>query len=177
MSTIQEIANKHGQQSEDQMTTKEAKKWRSTVINDKRFEVKMIGGRKGISVALKLKGLLLPIIGRGFDGLKQEDYVETPSTFTDMAILLTELLDRTDMETLILDDLLHTVKVDGELISDWDDHLGANYADLIPLLTFVVKENFQSFFTGNGMMKSIQAKLQSLLGSNLVSTQDTTTED
>ena len=177
MSTIQDIANKHGQQTEEQMTTKEAKKWRTTVINDKRFDIKLIGGRKGISVSLKLKGLLLPIIGRGFDGLKQEDYIETPSTFTDMAILLTELLDRTDMEALIFDDLLFDVKIDGTPITDWDDYLTANYSDLIPLLTFVVKENFQSFFTGNGMMKNIQAKLQSLLGLNQEEVQENITPE
>ena len=165
MSKLQDIANAQGLQTETQMTSKEAKRWRTTVIGDKRFDIKMVGGRKGISVSLKLKGILLPIIGRGFDGLKQEDYIESPRTFTDMAVLLTELLDRTDMETLIFDDLLFDVKVDGEKIEDWDDYLTANYSDLIPLLTFVVKENFQSFFTGNGMMKSIQAKLQNLWGS------------
>lgn len=163
MSSISEMANKMGMQTQSQMSEKEAKSWRTVEINGDTYQYKLLG-RRGIKVALKLKGVALPILGKAFDGMKQDDIYEAPQTFTDMALILNEMMDKYDVESLVMDDILYDVRFNGEKI-DWDDHLMGDYSCLIPLIADALKENFGSTFTGGGMMKSIQDRVASILGS------------
>ena len=177
MASFSEFANKHGVQTETQLAEKEKTAWRDIKIGEDTFSVKMIGGRKGIAVSFKLKGIALPLLGRQVDGAMSEDTLEVPTTFLDMANILTEQMYRTDMDALIFDDLLYAVKFNGEDIKDWDEFLMCNYGCVVPLLAFTIKENFDSFFTGSGMMTSFLAKFKTMLGSTKEDLPQKTTEE
>lgn len=165
MSTLEQYAQQAGVLPTQEQKDKDARAWKKTEINGKVVEVKMLKGRtQGVQVALKLKGMALPLIGRGFDGLRDEDSLEPPKTFTEMALILADQLENNDVDNLIFENLLANVKVDGLLVTDWDDYLQCNYGELVPMLSFAVKENFQSFFTGNGWMTKIQTVAQKILG-------------
>lgn len=164
---FQKVMEQAGLQNQDKLNAKEAKKWRHVNLNGTQYSYKTLGGRKGISVALKLKQLFLPLLGSAVDGLRvQEDTLEVPQTFTQLAYILVNQMDSVDVEALIFDNLLHTVMVNGEIV-DVDDYFDTNYEDIIPLLAHVVKENFESFFTGNGMMKTIISKIGEMVGETM----------
>lgn len=175
------LAKEHGIKTQDEIQELNEKFYKHIEINGDLYKVKMIGGRKGVSVALKLKSIALPLIGQGLDGLKQENnYFEAPQTFTQMAMILTQQMEHHEIENLILDSILYEVSIkkgDKFEVIDWDEFLIANYGSLIPLLAFALKENFQSFFTGSGMMKGILSKLQNLWESSQASTQEDTEKD
>lgn len=178
MATLEEVARQQGILPSEEQKAKDLKGWKTTEINGKRVDIKMLKGRtKGIGTAMKLKKIALPLIGRGFDGLQEDDYLEPPKTFTEMAVILSDQMERTDIDSLIFEDLLAEVKVDGELITDWDDYLMCNYGELIPMLAFAVKENFSSFFTGVGLMKKLQAHLQNLWVSEKGSQEESTNKE
>lgn len=172
MFDLNDLAKQHGIKTQDEIQELNEKYYKHIEINDNLYKVKMIGGRKGVGIALKLKSIALPLIGQGLDGLKQEHkYFEAPQTFTQMAMILCQQMEHNEIESLILDSILYEVSIKNNQtgkfeIIDWDEFLIANYGALIPLLAFALKENFQSFFTGNGMMKGILSKLQSLWGSS-----------
>lgn len=175
---LKDLAAQHGIKTQEEVALLDEKFHKHVDINGQLFRVKMVGGRKGVSIALKLKSIALPLIGQGFDGIKNENaYLEAPQTFTQMAVLLNDMMERQDVENLLLDQVLHDVRIkegDDWVKIDWDEFLIANYSVLIPLLTFALKENFQSFFTGSGMMKGILSKLQNLWDSNQESTHEDT---
>jgi len=153
-STLTNIFAEHGIKSIEE----ENKSYRQIKISGTVYRLKLLCGKKGFTTALKLKKIALPLIGRGVDGLKSDDFIETPTTFTDMAMLLSNILDEQDMEDLVFNTLLKDVQIvtdKGSTNIDWDEHLMGNYACLIPLLTFSLQENFSSFFTESGMMKGI----------------------
>ncbi len=167
---ITEAFAQQGIKSQAEIEALNSKSTKHIQIGDDLFQVKLIGGRKGVQIALKLKQIALPLLGRAFDGLKDEDVlIETPKTFTDMAILLNHSLDDANIDSLIFEDILFDVKLkhgDQYIQINWDEYLIANYGCLIPLLAFAIKENFGSFFTGSGMMKGILGKITGLLGSS-----------
>lgn len=169
MGFLEDLAQQHGIKTQDQINELNDRYYKHITIGDDIFKVKMLGGRKGVSIALKLKSIALPLIGQGVDGIKAEKVAfETPQTFTQMAMILCQQMEHASVETLILDDILYEVSIkDGDrwVKLDWDEFLIANYGALIPLLTFALKENFESFFTGNGMMKGILSKLRTMLTS------------
>lgn len=159
-----------GIKSQAEIDALNSKSTKHIQIGDELFRVKLIGGRRGVQIALKLKQIALPLLGRAFDGLKDEDdFIETPKTFTDMAVLLNHSLDDSNIDSLIFEDILFDVQIkhgDSYIQINWDEYLMANYSCLIPLLAFAIKENFGSFFTGSGMMKGILGKITNLLGSS-----------
>lgn len=178
---ISEIFAQHGVKSNKELEALNSRLLKHVDLDGVTYQVKLLGGRKGIPVALRLKKIALPLIGRALDGLKDEDdFIETPKTFTDMAVLLNHSLEESHIESLIFDDILFDVKVkvDGEFKDiDWDEYLIGNYSCLIPLLAFAIKENFSSFFTGSGMTKNILSKIGSLLVSSQDKPQDEMTKE
>lgn len=167
---IKELAAQHGIKTQAEIEALNSKSEKYIQIGDNTYKVRLISGRKGIQIALQLKSIALPLLGRALDGLKDEDdFIETPKTFTEMATMLTYSLGEQDMDKLIFDDILFDVKLkegDEEVYKaiNWDEFLIGNYGDFIPLIAFALKENFSSFFTGSGMMKGIQEKIQAFLG-------------
>ena len=180
MSFLTNLAQQHGIKTQDQLKELNDRYYKHIEIEDELFKVKMVGGRKGVNIALKLKSIALPLIGQGVDGVKAENMAyETPQTFTQMALMLCQQMEHASIESLILDEILYEVSIkDGDnwVKLDWDEFLIANYSTLIPLLTFALKENFQSFFTGNGMMKGILSKLRTMLSSQEDTLDDTENE-
>lgn len=175
---LKELAAQHGIKTTDKIAALNEKSYKHIEVEGNLYRVKMLGGRKGVSIALRLKSIALPLIGQGFDGVKAENnFVELPRTFTQMAMILNEQMDSVGVESLIFDSILFDVSIkegDSWKAIDWDEHLMGNYGCLIPLLTFALKENFSSFFTGSGMMKGILSKVQNLWDSNQEYTQDDT---
>jgi hypothetical protein len=175
---LAELAAKHGMVLQKEVTNKEDSKWRHVTINDNTYSVRMMGAIKGAGLAIKLKGIALPLIGKYADGVNQEDdLLNPPQTFTDMAQILTYQLENADVGDIIFSKLLKDIKFNGELVTDIDDIFSANYGDLIELVAFTIKENFGSFFTGSGLMRSVQEKMQKLLGSSQETTQETTEQE
>ena len=167
---VQELAAQHGIKTQAEVEALDSKNVKHLQIGENTYSMKLIGGRKGIQIALQLKGIALPLIGTALDGMKNEDdYIETPKTFAEMATRLSYSLAERDMDKLIFEDLLFDVKLkkkgeDTFKVIDWDEHLTGNYGDFIPLIAFSLKENFSSFFTGSGMMNVIREKIQAFLG-------------
>jgi len=165
---VKQIAAGYGIKTQDEIEALNSKMEKHIQIGDNLYKIKLISGRKGIQIALQLQGIALPLIGRAIDGLKDEDdFIETPKTFTEMATMLTYSLGEQDMDKLIFEDILYDVRIkEGDVYKpvDWDEYLIGNYGDFIPLIAFALKENFSSFFTKSGMMKGIQEKIQAFLG-------------
>lgn len=153
------------------------KRWKYTNINGELYGIKVLGARKGTPIGLKLKGIVLPMIARGIDGIKQEDMFEAPQTFTEMAYILTQQLDNIDVESLIFDGLLCDVCHQGIFVDNTDDFFAGNYGVMVELLAFSLKENFASVFTVGGLTSSFQTKIKSLLGLGKDSTPESTTQE
>jgi len=127
----------------------------------KKFTVKILRTMAGITVARKLNKIILPLIGGGADGLKHDDYIHgAPQSFTNLALLLCEQLDKAQIEDLIIV-LLEDLSIDGKDVNI-DDYFAANYGELVEILEFSLKENFGSFFTGKGIQALLTKKIKGL---------------
>lgn len=105
---------------------------------------------KGIPVARRLLNLIAPVVGGTLDGLKHDDIIHgVPKTFSEMSLVVCQQLDQIDASSLVFT-LLENMEVDGKAIN-LDDYFSANYGEMMEVLEFALKENFESFFTGNGM--------------------------
>lgn len=169
MDLIKELAKQHGVKTTEEVAALNERMIKHIKIEDRLYKVEMLKGRKGFHIAWKLKDIGILLTGQAFDGLKNEDsFIEPPQTFTQLAMILCDGMDKHDVESMVLDEILANVSIkngDDWMKVDWDEYLVANYSDLIPLLAFALKENFSSFFTGSGMMPSFLTKIMSFLGS------------
>lgn len=105
---------------------------------------------KGIPVARRLLNLIAPVVGGTLDGLKHDEIIHgAPKTFTELSLTVCQQLEQVDAASLVFT-LLENMEVDGSKI-DLDDYFSANYGEMVEVLEFALKENFESFFTGNGM--------------------------
>lgn len=138
-------------------------RWRHTEINEELYSIELLGARKGVPIGLKLKGVVLPMIARGIDGLRDEEMFEAPQTFTELAYILTQQLESLDIENMIFDNILAKISHNGVFVEDTDEFFAANYGVMVELLAFALKENFASVFTVGGLTSNIQTKVKSLL--------------
>lgn len=169
---------KNAQQQEK--THKDPKKYRSFTTQDgkRTYTIKLLGGFKGIPIARRLAGVALPLIGRGADELRNDDELfEAPKTFTEMAVILMERVDGLDVEDMLFNNILVDTEVNGERIEDWDDYLTGNYGDFIELVGFALKENFQSFFTENGLIGKARQYLSKIWVSGKENTEENIVEE
>lgn len=105
---------------------------------------------KGIPVARRLLNIVAPVVGGTLDGLKHDEIIHgAPKTFTELSLTVCRQLEEAEVGNLIYT-VLENMEVDGERI-DLDDYFSANYGEMVEILEFALKENFESFFTGNGM--------------------------
>lgn len=133
--------------------------FRQITIKDKQYQIVLLKGREGFTTALALGKLIAPIVGSAFDGMKHDDLIHgAPKTFQDMAALLINQLDKTDVEAMVFDKLLRQATVQGQPLTD--QHWMGNFSDLIELVMFALKENFGDFFGENGFKARFQETVQ-----------------
>lgn len=133
-------------------------KYKSKTINDKIFKVKILGARDGFNIGLQISKLILPAIGSSIDGMRQDELLHgAPNTFGEAAQKLVQQMGEVDANDIV-EKLLSGLIVDDEDVN-WDDYFAANYSELLEVLTFSMKENFGSFFTGNDIVQKAKSWL------------------
>lgn len=124
----------------------------TTTINGKQFLIYTLGARDGFKIAAKIKKLLLPTIGGGFDAMRDKrdpEFSDPAYHFSKVAQLFVDRFDE-DEVLAIIEKLLNGFGVGGQQ-QDFDSYFDANYGELVEVITFALKENFSSFFTKTGM--------------------------
>ena len=140
---------------------------RTTTIKDsngveKKVSIRVLPMTQGITVAKKLLAVIAPAVGGAFDGMRHDDYIHgAPKSFSNLALLLCEQIDKIEIEKLIAA-LLFNIEVDGQEVI-LDEYFSANYGELIEILEFALKENFSTFFTASGIKARLLGTIQNLM--------------
>lgn len=119
--------------------------------NGKKVRIKLLPAITiGIPVARRLLDIIAPAIGGTLDGMKHDDVLHgVPKTFTEMSLTVCKQLEKAEVGSLVFT-LLEGLEVDNSDV-DLDEYFTANYGEMIEILEFALKENFQSFFTGDAI--------------------------
>jgi len=127
-----------------------------TQINGKKFRIHLLPAiTKGIPIARRLLNVIAPAVGGTLDGMRHDDLIHgVPKTFTEMSLVVCQQLEKAEVHNLIFE-LLKNLEVDDKQV-DLDEYFAANYGEMVEVLEFALRENFQSFFTGNGMKQRFQ---------------------
>lgn len=136
-----------------------------TLSNGDKAEITLIPATKALGLAKKLLNIIAPAVGGTLDGLRHDDYIHgAPRSFTDMALTLTQKIDESQLEDIIVA-LMYGLKVNGEDVN-FDEYFTGNYGTMIELVEFSLRENFETFFTGKGIkarfLKTIQIMLSGM---------------
>lgn len=165
MSEFEQITNKFRRETTIKVYDSHLKK-----EVDKKIGIKILGLHLGWSVSQKLLQIVAPLVGGAVDGMRPADmFQEVPKTFTHMALTLCQQIDKAQSYELILI-LLDELTIDGKPFAspeELDQYFGGNYGELMQILEFSLKENFGSFFTGNGMKGRFLKVIQMIMGSTL----------
>lgn len=126
-------------------------KYSDTTVNGKNVRIKLLPALTvGIPTARRLLNIIAPAVGGTLDGLRHDDFIHgVPKTFSDMSLVVCQQLENAEIHQIIFT-LLENMEVDNKVVN-LDEYFMANYGEMIEILEFALKENFQSFFTGNGM--------------------------
>lgn len=128
----------------------------------KTVSIKLLRTTIGIAVAKKLLNLVAPAVGGAADGMRHDDFVHgAPKSFTHLALTLCDQLDKVQIESIITV-LLEDMYIDGNEIN-YDEYFMANYGELIEILEFALRENFNTFFTGKGIKARFLKTIQGML--------------
>lgn len=131
--------------------------FRTTIINDVEYRIKLLDGRTGFRTAKDLSKILLPLLGESVDASRHDDVFHgAPKTFRDMALLLLQQIDSVDVEDVIFNRLFVYFVVDGVEVKLENVVMG-QYHLLVDLLVFAIKENFGSLFEGKGLISRFQS--------------------
>lgn len=119
--------------------------------NNKQISIRLLPAiTQGIPVARRLLNVIAPVVGGTLDGLKHDDIIHgAPKTFSELSLVICQQLEKADASNLVFT-LLDGMEVEGQAI-DLDEYFSANYGEMMEVLEFALRENFESFFTGNGM--------------------------
>lgn len=126
-------------------------KYSDTTVNGKNIRIKLLPALTvGIPTARRLLNIVAPAVGGTLDGLRHDDFIHgAPKTFSEMALVVCKQLEEAEVHQIIFT-LLEHMEVDNKVVN-LDEYFMANYGEMIEILEFALRENFQSFFTGNGM--------------------------
>ncbi len=128
-------------------------------INNKQFSLKKLGARDGFTIGLEISKLVLPALGASVDGMRKDEIIHgAPQTFGDAAQKLVQQMGSVDVLNII-DKMFAGMTVDDKEI-DWDEYFSGNYAEMVEVLMFTLKENFESFFTESGIVQKVQTFLK-----------------
>lgn len=110
---------------------------------------------KGIPIARRLLSVVAPAVGGTLDGLRHDDLIHgVPKTFSELSLVVCQQLENVEIGNVVYT-ILEGMEVEGKAV-DLDKYFTANYGEMVEILEFALKENFQSFFTGNGMKQRFQ---------------------
>lgn len=132
---------------------------RQTVIGGKQYAISVLPARKGFTVARKITNILLPVLGEGMDSMSDKALLSGQGLGSAAKILVNQMEDA-DVDSIIFDQLLVGASCNGQAI-DPDTHFMANYGEMIELIEFSLRENFESFFTAKGLMTRLMSFLPS----------------
>ena len=137
----------------------------TTLANGKKVKVKLLPAiSEGIPVARRLLNIVAPAVGGALDGMRHDDVLHgVPKTFTELSLVLCSQLDKAEIANIIVT-LLDQLEVDNKDV-DLDDYFTANYGEMVEILEFSLKENFQSFFTQSGMKQRFNKVIGMILAS------------
>lgn len=126
-------------------------RYSDTTVNGKNIRIKLLPALTvGIPTARRLLNIIAPAVGGTLDGLRHDDFIHgVPKTFSDMSLVVCQQLENAEVHQIIFT-LLEHMEVDNKVVN-LDEYFMGNYGEMIEILEFALKENFQSFFTGNGM--------------------------
>lgn len=133
-----------------------------TLESGKKVGIKILRTTAGIAVAKRLMNVVAPAVGGAADGMRHDDFVHgAPKSFTHLALTLCEQLDKVQIENLITV-LLEDMTIDGKEV-DYEEYFAANYGELIEILEFSLRENFNTFFTGKGIKARFLKTIQGMI--------------
>lgn len=119
------------------------KKVRVEEIKGKKVQIYVLPAGEGIAMATKLAEVALPMLG-GLGKDMQDGVTEADVDFGKIALAISGSLDKVDI-LAIIKRLLKDVTIDDSAVN-FDDYFSCNYAELIAIMAFALKENFGSFF-------------------------------
>ena len=120
---------------------------RQTEINGKEFQIFLLNASDGITMARDLSTTLLPVLGT----LKTKD--DGQVDFRAAAVELSQNIDKIDILS-VLNKLLKELCVDQDEVS-FDDFFAGNYGELIDIVAYALRENFESFFSQSGTFQNL----------------------
>lgn len=125
-------------------------------IDGNKYHINTLRGRDGYRISMQLSKVFLPLLGQTFDASRHDDVFHgAPKTFTDMAMILCNQLDKVDTESIIFDNLLKGLIKNGQPC-DIDSEIQTRFDILFELVAFAIKENFGSLFSGKGLFSRFQ---------------------
>ena len=122
-------------------------KFKKKTINDKEFQITLLGAGDGIKMVTQLSDILLPVLGEASQGAKEGE--ELTLDFAKVAKAIAMSMDNVDILAIITR-LLSGLAVDGKEVK-LDEYFVANYGELIAVVAFALTENFSSFFEAMDM--------------------------
>jgi hypothetical protein len=121
---------------------------RTKEINNKSFQIHLLGAGAGIKTVTELGDIILPVIGSMQGATDADGNAEV--NFAEIAKAITMNMDKVNILEII-QRLLKDLAVDGSEVKI-DDYFIANYGELIAVVAFALQENFSSFFDGMDML-------------------------
>lgn len=132
-------------------------------INDNAYYGVKIPALKGAMILKRIIKLVSPSLGEGIDNISGTSF----SGFSGIANKLVDQLDKEDVVDLIVQLVQNSnLTVNSQKISfdrsglTFDDHFAANYDELLDVVTWIIEENYSTFFT------KARSLILSLSGSN-----------
>ena len=130
-------------------------------VNCTDYTIQLLPATSGLAMSLEISKLLAPSVGAGLDGFGHDELLHgKATTFSGVAKLLATQLGTVDVSGMVKA-LLNNLEADGKKVN-FDTHFRGNYGDLIQLIEFALKENFESFFTESGLKTRLTEVIQSL---------------
>lgn len=116
----------------------------SKLDNGKEVQIILLPAGEGLATATRLFRTFAPSLGAIITTLEEDGSID----FMAIAYTLTEGLEDFDINALVLR-LLDQFTING-MQQNFDDYFVANYAELVEILAFALKENFGSFLELRG---------------------------
>jgi hypothetical protein len=119
-------------------------------IKGKPFQINLVGAAEGIKIVTQLSDILVPLLGGIQEGSSVDEEGNPTVDFALLAKSITMNMDKVDILS-IMKALLRGLAVDGAEVN-FDEYFTANYAELVAIIAFCLKENFGSFFDAMDML-------------------------
>ena len=116
---------------------------------EKEIQIYKLPASEGIVMGTKILKLILPVLGGFADEMFSEETKEVPKTFSEISTRLVTQMDNVDILGIIKR-LLSELAINRKEV-DFDNYFMGNYGELILVVEFALRENFNSFFEVVGL--------------------------